>query len=230
MYALLELLRGFIFFMLRIESTNKFPRPLTKKEEAEALIKRDAGDKAARNLLIEHNLRLVMHIVKKYYTDENSRDDLISIGTLGLIKAIDSFNPSKGTRLATYASRCIENEILMHFRSIKKTARDVSMSDAIETDNQGNPLTLADVIATDDTIAEDIDSRAKCKKVIELVMGIKNQRDRDILIHRYGLFGNENKTQQETADLLGISRSYVSRIETRLLKMLREEIEKDKCI
>lgn len=228
--AVIEFFRNLIFFALHIGSPGFFPKPLTKKEEKEALEKAKNGDKKARDLLIEHNLRLVVHIIKKYYAGYSDQDDLISIGTIGLIKGINSFKPEKGTKLATYAARCIENEILMHFRGIKKTAQDISMSDPIDTDSEGNPLTLADIICTDDTIVDDIDHKFKCQKLKTLIDEIKNPRDKTIIVLRYGLDGNEPATQQEVADLLGISRSYVSRIETRILSELRKRMESEYCL
>lgn len=190
----------------------------------------NGGDKKARDLLIEHNLRLVVHIIKKYYAGCSDQDDLISIGTIGLIKGINSFNPEKGVKLATYASRCIENEILMYFRSLKKSAQDISMSDPIETDSEGNPLTLMDIIYSDDTIVDDIDDKSKLRKLKELIDNIPGERDKTILTLRYGLSGREPMTQNEVAKLLGISRSYVSRIETRLLEKLREQLENNTCL
>lgn len=223
--VLFEMFKNLIFFALHLGSPNLFPKPLSKKEEEEAVRKSAAGDIEARNLLVEHNLRLVVHIIKKYYSSYSDQEDLISIGTIGLIKGINSFRPDKGTRLATYASKCIENEILMHFRSVKKTAQDISMNEPIETDNEGNPLTLTDIIATEDTIVDDIQEEANRRKVRQLVNNMKNERDKTIIILRYGLSGAEPKTQQEVADLLGISRSYVSRIETRVLNEMRNEFD-----
>lgn len=222
---LFDFFRNFIFFALHIGSANLFPRPLSKKEEAEMLARMEEGDEEAKNKLIEHNLRLIVHIIKKYYSNYSDQDDLISIGTIGLIKGINSFKPDKGVRLATYASRCIENEILMHFRSQKKKAQDVSMNDPIETDSEGNPLTLADIICTDDTIVDDIYEKSSRRLVRKLVNEIENERDKTVIILRYGMNGHEPMTQQEVADLLGISRSYVSRIETRVLAEMRKHFE-----
>ena len=215
-----------IFFALHLGTPNLFPKPLSKKDEDEAVKKAINGDINARNLLIEHNLRLVVHIIKKYYANNSDQDDLISIGTIGLIKGINSFRPDKNVRLATYASRCIENEILMHFRSAKKTAQDVSMNEPIETDSEGNPLTLADIISTDDTIVDDLQEKTNRIRVRKLVENIKNKRDKTIIIMRYGLDNSEPMTQQEVADFLGISRSYVSRIETRVLAEMRKDFDK----
>lgn len=224
---ILTLFKNLIFFMLRIDNYGCFPKPLTKKEENEAIEKAAAGDIKARNLLVEHNLRLVVHIIKKYYSENKDQDDLISIGTIGLIKGIDSYKPEKGTKLATYAARCIENEILMHFRSAKKSSQDISMSDPIDTDSEGNPLTLTDIIATDDTIVDEIGDKQNRIKIRRLVANMKNERDKTIIILRYGMNGCDPMTQQEVADLMGISRSYVSRIETKILKLMRKEFDAD---
>ena len=215
-----------IFFALHLGTPNLFPKPLSKKDEDEAVKKAINGDINARSLLIEHNLRLVVHIIKKYYANNSDQDDLISIGTIGLIKGINSFRPDKIVRLATYASRCIENEILMYFRAAKKTAQDVSMNEPIETDSEGNPLTLADIISTDDTIVDDLQEKTNRIRVRKLVENIKNKRDKTIIIMRYGLDNSEPMTQQEVADFLGISRSYVSRIETRVLAEMRKDFDK----
>lgn len=228
--VLAEFFRNLIFFALHIGNTGFFPKPLTKKEEAQAVEKAQSGDVQARNLLVEHNMRLVMHIIKKYYSSCSDQDDLISIGTVGLIKGINSYNSEKGTKLATYAARCIENEILMHFRGMRKTAQDISMNEPIDTDGEGNPLTLADIICVDDTIADDIDHKFRCRKLREMIDEIKNPREKTIIVMRYGFDGNEPKTQQEIADILGISRSYVSRIETRILAQLRKRLENETCL
>ncbi len=224
--AIAQLFNNIIFFALHLGTPNLFPKPLSKKDEDAAVKKAMNGDINARNLLIEHNLRLVVHIIKKYYANNSDQDDLISIGTIGLIKGINSFRPDKGVRLATYCSRCIENEILMHFRSVKKTAQDISINEPIETDSEGNPLTLADIISTEDTIVDDLQEKANSIRVRELVENIKNQRDKTIITLRYGLDNSEPMTQQEVADLLGISRSYVSRIETRVLAEMRKDFDK----
>lgn len=221
----IDFFRNLIIFALHLGSPNLFPGPLSKKEETELLTKMAEGDIRAKNKLIEHNLRLIVHIIKKYYSGYSDQDDLISIGTIGLIKGINSFRPDKGVKLATYASRCIENEILMHFRSMKKTAQDVSMNDPIETDSEGNPLTLADIISTDDTIIDDIYEKTGRQLVRKLVNEMKNERDKTVIVLRYGMNGNDPMTQQEVADLLGISRSYVSRIESRVLAEMRKHFE-----
>ena len=214
-----------IFFALHLGSANLFPKPLSKKDEEEAVQKAINGDINARNLLIEHNLRLVVHIIKKYYANSSDQDDLISIGTIGLIKGINSFRPDKNVRLATYASRCIENEILMHFRSLKKSAQDISMNEPIETDSEGNPLLLSDIISSEDTIVDDIYDKEAKFKLRRIINGIKNERDKTIITLRYGINDDKPLTQQEVADLLGISRSYVSRIETRVLADMRKQFD-----
>lgn len=186
------------------------------------------GDKKAKEKLVKHNLRLVAHIVKKYYTANEDNDELISIGTVGLIKALNSFDGEKGTRLATYAARCIENELLMYFRNQKKTSLDISFEEPIEHDNEGNPLTLMDIIAKDDTILDDVWLDHSIKRLRTFVNELKDKREKDIIIMRYGLNGEKIKTQNEIAEIYGISRSYVSRIETRTLKKLRKKLENDK--
>lgn len=206
---------NFLYFILHISNTSCFPKPLKKKEEEEALERLALGDKNARALLIERNLRLVSHIVKKYYSKTNDTEDLISIGTIGLIKAIDSFKPDKGIRLATYASRCIENEILMHFRNIKKNASDVYLGDSLESDRDGNPLTLQDTISDNRDMAEDLEKKIRWEKAAEYLENLEDEREREIIILRYGLDNKKPLTQREVAARLNISRSYVSRIEKR---------------
>ena len=183
------------------------------------------GDQNARNILVEHNLRLVAHIIKKYYGKQNEQDDLVSIGTIGLIKAVDTFNPDKNIRLSSYASRCIENEILMHFRAAKKSAQDISLNETIDTDKDGNPLTLLDIMAVDDHILDDLDKKLNMKKLGKFINEELTEREKTIIVLRYGLDGNEPMTQKNVAKLLNISRSYVSRIETKALKQLRKRFE-----
>ena len=214
------LLMNSILLMLRIAPGDSFPKPLSRAEEQEYLKRWTDGDVEARNILVEHNLRLVAHIMKKYYTQADDLDDLISIGTIGLIKGINTYRPDKGVRLATYASRCIENEILMHFRSMKKSAHDISLEDPIDSDSEGNPLTLMDIICTPDCIADDLDLKIKSEKLRGLVIGIPDPREKAIIVMRYGLDGNEPLTQREIASMMNISRSYVSRIEKRALERL----------
>ena len=216
---------NFLYFILHINNTSCFPKPLKKKEEEEALERLARGDRNARALLIERNLRLVSHIVKKYYSKTNDTEDLISIGTIGLIKAIDSFKPDKGIRLATYASRCIENEILMHFRNIKKNATDVYLGDSLESDRDGNPLTLQDTISDNRDMAEDLEKKIRWEKAAEYLENLEDEREREIIILRYGLDNKKPLTQREVAARLKISRSYVSRIEKKVLSDLRKNIE-----
>lgn len=224
---LLNLLtNGFMFFALHISSNNSFPAPLNAKEENEYLQKMKKGDKGAREKLILHNMRLVAHIIKKYYSNYSDKDDLISIGTIGLIKGINTFNPDKGTRLATYAAKCVENEILMYFRSLKKSAHDLSLEEPIDNDSEGNPLTLMDIISTPDNIADDLDLKIKSEKIAKLVSKIDNEREKTIIVLRYGLNGDSPMTQYQIAKLLGISRSYVSRIEKRVLQKMKKELER----
>ncbi len=210
---------------LHVTNSGSFPPALTPEEERELLLKLQDGDNHAREELIRRNLRLVAHIIKKYYATYSDQDDLISIGTIGLIKAINTFKPEKNIKLATYASRCIENEVLMHFRSARKSAQDVYMGDSIDTDSDGNPLTLMDVLCTEDTIADDLDIKIKSEQVKRYVEQLKDPREREIIRLRYGLGNSEPLTQRETASKLKISRSYVSRLEKRALEKLRAAFE-----
>lgn len=211
------------YFALHVKGAGAFPPPLSAEREAELLEKSRNGDNEARNELIEHNLRLVAHIVKKYYNTGADQDDMISIGTIGLIKAVSTFNADKGIHLATYASRCIENEILMFFRNQKKTAQDVFISDPIDTDKDGNTLTLIDVIADKSDIADEIDTKIKVEKLRVILPVCLTERERLIIEMRYGLCGREELTQREIAKKLNISRSYVSRIEKSALEKLRKQ-------
>ena len=214
-----------LFLMLHLENSGSFPKPLSAAEERDALERMKNGDSSARDLLVEHNLRLVVHIIKKYYSNYSDQDDLISVGTIGLIKAVSSFRPEKGTRLATYASRCVENEILMYFRNQKKTSQDVSMNEPIDIDSEGNPLTLSEIIYTDDTVVDDIDKKMKLEKLRKAVNSIEDKREKEIIVKRYGLNGRLPMTQREIAKQLGISRSYVSRIEKKALENLRKSFD-----
>lgn len=225
--VLSEIIKNMLFLVLHVTNTDAFLPPLSKKEEAELIEKMNNGDINAKNSLIEHNLRLVAHVIKKYYSTSSEQDDLISIGTIGLIKGINSFKSEKGTRLSTYAAKCIENEILMHFRSQKKTSLEISFSEPIDTDSEGNPLTLMDIICVDDTIIDDIDTKMKLKTAAKVIDGLKTERDKTIIVKRYGLDGNKPLTQVEVAKLLNISRSYVSRIEKRVLEEIREGFKKE---
>lgn len=222
------ILQNLTFFALHLKNLTSFPKPLPAKRESELFKKmKEENDSAARNELIEHNLRLVSHIIKKYYAAYDEQEDLISIGTIGLIKAIDSFDINKGARLATYAARCIENEILMHYRSRKKDANLISVSEPIDTDSEGNTLTLIDIISTDDTICEDIDLKNKTAQLYKLVESLTDEREKEIIISRYGLYNQKELTQNEIAKKMGISRSYVSRIEKRAIGELREKFTID---
>lgn len=217
-------LSNMLCLLLHVTDAESFPKPLSKKAEQELILKAENGDEAARKKLIEHNLRLVAHISKKYYTATDEQDDLISIGTIGLIKGINSFKSDKGTKLATYCARCIENEILMYFRNNKKLSQEVSFSEPIDTDSEGNPLTLMDIIYIDDTIVDDIDTKNKLNKLSEIINNIKSQREKEIIVKRYGLNGMKPLTQREIADNLNISRSYVSRIEKKILTEIKKSL------
>ena len=219
-YFLSLIMSNFLYLFLKVSYSQSFPPPLPPKEEAECFRRMRAGDKKARALLIEHNLRLVAHIVKKYYTSSTSQDDLISIGTIGLIKAIDSFDAENGARFATYAGKCLQNEILMYFRSQKKLSAEVSVNETIDMDKDGNPLTYVDIISTDDTIAEDIDIKCRSERARAIIDRYLDRREREIIVLRYGLAGGRAITQRETAEKLGISRSYVSRIEKAALEKI----------
>ncbi|MBQ1586947.1 MAG: RNA polymerase sporulation sigma factor SigK [Ruminococcus sp.] len=213
------------FFILHVCGGGSFPKPLSEKQEREYLRKMHEGDIGARNKLVEHNLRLVAHIIKKYYGVQTEQDDLVSIGTIGLIKAIDTFKPDKNIRLSSYASRCIENEILMHFRSAKKTAQDVSLNETIDTDKDGNPLTLMDIMAVDDNILDELDRKLNGRKLGQFIREELTDRERQIIVMRYGLGGREPMTQKKVAKIMNISRSYVSRIETKALKKLKKRYD-----
>ena len=204
-----------------------FPKPLSAQEEQHYLALAAQGDLAARNVLIERNLRLVAHIMKKYYTQTADQEDLISIGTIGLIKGISTFDASKGARLATYAARCVENEILMYFRSLKKGAQDVSLSEYIETGRDGNALSLMDTICSEEDLFEDLSTREMHGKLYEIMDRVLTPREKTVLILRYGLGDRTPKTQREIAAALGISRSYISRIEKKALATLQQALGDD---
>ncbi len=221
---LFQLASNIIYFALHVTGAGAFPPPLSEKKETELLEKCQNGDMDARDKLIEHNLRLVAHIVKKYYATGAEQDDLISIGTIGLIKAVSTFKSDKKIRLATYAARCIENEILMFFRNQKKSSQDVFISDPIDTDKDGNALTLIDIIADKRDIEEEIETKIKIERLRVILSGCLEPREKEILEMRYGLGGREELTQREIAKKLGISRSYVSRIEKSALEKLRKQM------
>ena len=222
-----ELIFYLSFMILSAAPGSKFPPPLKKDEEARLFGLARGGDAAAREKLICHNLRLVAHIVRKYYSSSAFKDDLISIGTVGLIKSIDSFDMKNGARFATYGAKCIQNEILMYFRSRKKLGAEVSINETIDTDREGNPLTYIDVIKTEDTIAEDLDLKFRGAKAREYVDSVLDPRERRIIKLRYGLDTDCPVTQREVAQMMGISRSYVSRIEKCALDKLKDKFRKD---
>ena len=217
-----------LFLFLKLSGNATFPPPLSKDEEKMYFERCGNGDPEARRILIERNLRLVAHIAKKYYYSGCDNDDLISIGTIGLIKAIDSFHPESGTRFATYAGKCLQNEILMFFRSQKKQALECSLGDAVETDKDGNPLTYMDIICTEDDIAERIDLKIKIEKMMKGITALLTPTEKQIIVLRYGLGGAKPVTQREVAEKLGISRSYVSRLESGAIEKLRTHFEEDK--
>lgn len=219
-------IKSAVFVVGYIQSNNLFPEPLSPEEEKMCLEKLKAGDEEARNILIERNLRLVAHVSKKYASTNIDQDDLISIGSIGLIKGINSFDSSKNIKLATYVARCIENEILMYLRSSKKTKAEVYLNEPIGKDKDDNEVTLMDVLETDDkSIEEEIDLRAKIGKLYNKMRETLKQRERTILELRFGLGGHKPKTQNEIASMMGISRSYVSRIETKAINKLANQFE-----
>ncbi len=227
MFALLErLFHHLAAVILGISTGQNFPPPLSREEEEALFLKmRNDHDASARATLIEHNLRLVAHIVKKYYTNYPNPDELISIGSLGLIKAIDSFKCDNGARFATYGAKCIQNEILMFFRSQKKVSQEVSLSETIDVDRDGNPLTYIDIISDDIDIPEDLDHKMKVEQLKKAICTVLDEREKEIICLRYGLSGEPALTQREVATRLGISRSYVSRIEKAALKKMRAFFE-----
>ena len=218
---LMNIFSRFLHLMLGIGTPRGFPPPLSADEERKCFRLAAAGDADAREKLIVHNLRLVSHIVRKYYSSSRMQEDLVSVGSLGLIKAVDSFDIENGARFATYAAKCIQNEILMYFRQQRKLQAEVSINDAIDVDRDGNPLTYIDVISCEENLADDLDLRLDGAKVRTYVDTVLGERDRQIVKLRYGLDGRDTLTQREVAALLGISRSYVSRIEKSALEKLR---------
>lgn len=220
-----SVVKSLVFFISFISGTNSFPKPLSAKEEKLYIEKMAQGDIDAKNKLIEHNLRLVVHIAKKYSSGVRDNEDLISLGTIGLIKGINSFNPSKGTRLATYAARCIENEILMLMRANKKSQGEVSLNDPIGTDKEGNQILLMDIIGADEEdVIREIDTREKIKKLYYNIENLLDKREKEIIKLRYGIIDGNPRTQSEIAEEMGISRSYVSRIEKKAIQKLRPGI------
>ncbi len=222
MLNLSQIFFKFITLILGMECNNSFPPPLNKEEEREMFKRLREGDKSARDILIERNLRLVSHIIRKYYSSYPLPDELLSVGSLGLIKAVDSFKSEVGTRFATYGAKCVQNEILMYFRAQKKLQNEVSINDTIDIDKDGNPLTYMDIISVEEDIAEEIDIKLHIEKLRALLDAELDKREKEIVVLRYGLQGYEPLTQREVAAYLKISRSYVSRIEKKALKKLRD--------
>jgi RNA polymerase sporulation-specific sigma factor len=212
------------YMILGVESTHKFLPPLSKEEEKRCFELSRQGDIKARERLIEHNLRLVAHIVRKYYTTSKNTEDLISVGTIGLVKAVDTYNIDNGTRFATYAAKCIQNEILMSFRAEKKHASDISINETIDVDRDGNPLSYIDVISSDENVAEETERKIMSERAMRCIKTVLNLREQQIIKMRYGLCGMEQLTQREIAERLGISRSYVSRIEKSALEKLKSAL------
>lgn len=223
--AAVWLMLSSMLYSLRLDNAGSFPKPLTAAEERHYLELAANGDQTARNILIERNLRLVAHIMKKYYAQTSDQEDLISIGTIGLIKGIETFDAQKGARLATYAARCVENEILMYFRSQKKTVGDVSLSEYIETGSDGTALSLMDVVCTDEDLFEQLSAQESCTKLYQAIDACLSPREKTVITLRYGLGGRKARTQREIGAICGISRSYVSRIEKKALRKLEAELQ-----
>ena len=219
---LLGFFSSWIFWALHIESMGVFPKPLSKSEEQECFRKMSEGDKEAKNKLVEHNLRLVAHIVKKYSTSSVEQEEMISIGTIGLIKAVMTFDYSIGAKFATYASRCIANEILMNFRAAKKTAGDIYINETIDVDKDGNSLTLMDIVDDGTDVDEQVDLMIRTQQLYKYLERLQDKRETEIIVYRYGLYGVKPLTQSEVAEKLGISRSYVSRIEKKAISKLKK--------
>ena len=226
MIAAVWLVLSGLFSSLQL-SSGSFPKPLTEEEERRYLQLASQGDLDARNILIERNLRLVAHVLKKYYAVVSDQEDLISIGTIGLIKAISTFDSSKGARLATYSARCVENEVLMYFRSLRKSAQDVSLSECIDTGSDGAALSLMDVVGEDSDLLEQVATREQVQNLRRAVEVCLTEQERQVISLRYGLGGSSPLRQREVAKITGISRSYVSRIEKRALQKLRDVLNRD---
>lgn len=226
MLEFINFLGQYIFtFILHICGNGKFPKPLSEDKEKEYLLKSKNGDIKARNILVEHNLRLVAHIIKKYYAVNVDQDDLVSIGTIGLIKAINTFDMDKNIKLSSYASRCIENEILMHFRNLKKSSQNVSLEDAVDIDKDGNTLKLMDLLSIDDDFADNLDKKLNLQKINKYLTETLTKRELQIINLRYGFNGSKPLTQREVSSIMNISRSYVSRIEKKALEKLKERYD-----
>ncbi|MBE6553419.1 MAG: sigma-70 family RNA polymerase sigma factor [Ruminococcaceae bacterium] len=219
--TLFSLMTRVLHLVLGIETPQNFPPPLPPEQEHECFLKAEGGDEEARQKLILHNLRLVSHIVRKYYSTARNPEDLVSIGTIGLVKAVDTFNVRNGARFATYGAKCIQNEILMYFRSQKKLVSEISINETIDIDRDGNPLTYIDVICSEEDIAEEVDKKMMTGRMLHFMDVTLTQRERCILMMRYGLYGTKMKTQREIAAALHISRSYVSRLEKSAIEKLR---------
>lgn len=222
--GIISVFSSFIHLILGISTPQSFPPPLDPDEENALFVRAEGGDGEARKKIILHNLRLVSHIVRKYYSSSKNQEDLVSIGTIGLIKAVDTFKVSNGARFATYAARCIQNEILMHFRAQKKLAAEISLNDTIDVDRDGNPLTYIDVISCDESLVSDVERKMSSARALRLIDTALSPREKKIIVLRYGLGGKRAMTQREIAESLNISRSYVSRIEKSALEKLRAEL------
>jgi RNA polymerase sporulation-specific sigma factor len=220
-----ELIGRLIFFILHADTPHIFPKPLSAKEELACFEAMEAGDVTAKHRLIEHNLRLVVHIVKKYRSTNEEQEELISIGTFGLMKAVETFDYKKGAKFSTYASRCVENEILMYFRSRRKSARDLYMNEPIDTDKDGNALTLMDILEDGTDLEEQVELSIHSKQLYHFLQKCLDERELEIIVLRYGLYGHMPLTQKEVAKKLHISRSYISRLEKKALGKLREQYE-----
>ena len=221
---ILAALAKFLSPILGISTGQSFPPALSQSEEKECFSLMKGGDEEARQKLILHNLRLVSHIVRKYYSNNKNGEDLVSIGTIGLVKAVDTYNVDNGTRFATYASKCIQNEILMSFRAEKKHSSDISINETIDVDRDGNPLAYIDVISSDENVSEDTELKIMSERALRCIKTVLTLRERQIIILRYGLCGAQELTQREIAEKLGISRSYVSRIEKSALEKLKSAL------
>lgn len=232
MLIIQTVLNNLIFFALHFDRTNSFPKPLSKKEEQECIKLMEQGDEKAREKLIEHNLRLVAYIVKKRYSDSDEQEDLISIGTIGLIRAVETFSSSKNINFSTYAGKCIDNQIKMYFRKIKHKQTEMYLDSPIEVDKDGNPLTIADIFKDLTDVSKEVDLRLDLQKLYRYINETLDERERLIIYNRYGLNStkgvpNKAMTQREVAQKLNISRSYVSRIEKKALKKLYDRFEKN---
>lgn len=221
LHTMLYIFSHFLHLGLTVQPSGNYPAALDAQEERRCFLAAEQGDESAREKLIVHNLRLVSHIVRKYYSASPMQEDLNSIGTIGLIKAVDSFKIEKGAKFATYAARCIQNEILMHFRHEKKQGALVSLNETIDIDKDGNPLTYSDILGTEENMEEDVDRSIMCEKLNLAIEGVLSERERQVIIRRFGLSDGMPLSQKEVAALLGISRSYVSRIEKTAIEKLR---------